>query len=191
MESAAVIKPGPLSDPYLALLQSIISQQLSVKAAQTIYGRFCALFPGQIPSPDFLLKKSVMTLRRAGLSRSKAYTIQEVARLKLERGLHPEDLQRKTDEEIIKELTQVRGVGVWTAQMLLIFSLNRADVFPVQDVGIQNAMKQLYKLGPSGRGLQADMEKICQRWIPWRSVACRYLWRWLHTSTAQPSRTVS
>ena len=105
------MRPGPgnsfvnviqhlLSDPYLALLQSIISQQLSVKAAQTIYGRFCALFPGQIPSPDFLLKKSVMTLRRAGLSRSKAYTLQEVARLKLERGLHPEDLQRKTGPTI-------------------------------------------------------------------------------------------
>lgn len=182
IQDLEVIRPLQSPDPYLALIQSIIAQQLSVKAAGTIQARVFALFPENRPDASLLLKKRDLTLHKAGLSRAKVKTIKGVARFHQEGRLDPEVMRTKTDQELIHELTQIWGVGVWTVQMLLLFSLNRPDIFPVLDLGIQNAMKRLYRMEDSGKHLASAMEKKSEVWKPWRSVACRYLWRWLHSA---------
>jgi DNA-3-methyladenine glycosylase II len=168
--------PGRHSDLYLALLQSIMSQQLSGKAADTIIGRFLDLFPGRYPKPRLLAKMSVARLRTAGVSRQKAGYLQSVARFELRHGFDHRIIQRMTDEEVILHLTQIKGVGRWTAEMMLMFPLDRPDVFSAGDLGIQNAMKKLYGLRSQGRALAERMTAIAEAWRPHRSAACKYLW---------------
>lgn len=165
-------------DVYSALLYSIVSQQLSIKAAGTIHQRFLGLFPQQYPAPELLLKCPPAKLRNAGLSQQKSSYMKNVARFALQQGMGYEQLKKQSDQEVIDYLTQIKGVGKWTVEMLLMFSLNRKDVFPVDDLGIQNAMKELYRLDLSGKALQQRMVAIAERWRPYRTVACKYLWKW-------------
>ena len=171
-------------DLYLDLLQSIISQQLSVKAADTIYGRFLDLFPGRYPEADRLIRMRLERLRSAGVSRQKAGYLQNVARYARENGMAAHQLRSLSDEEIIAALSTIKGVGRWTVEMLLMFPLNRPDVFPVDDVGIQQAMKSLYRLRHEGKPFRKRIAKIAEAWSPHRTLACKYLWRWRSTDTA-------
>lgn len=180
----ALIKKIPLSslgeekDVYLALTRSIVSQQLSVKAADTIYQRFLALFPGKYPSPRTLLKKSEEELRRVGLSRSKAQYVQNVATFALAEKWKTKDWDTLNDEEVMEYLCQIKGVGPWTAKMILLFSLQRPDVFPIKDLVIYQSMIQLYELNPKSKRLDKNLQQIAEKWQPYRSYACRYLWAW-------------
>lgn len=176
----APLRPGR-SDPYRALLRSIISQQLSVKAAATIHQRFLDLFPGGNPDPTRLRKQSEAALRGAGLSRQKVGYLRNVAAFSMEEGISHAQLKQLSDEEIITHLTQIKGVGRWTVEMLLLFSLDRPDVFPVDDLGIQNAMRKLYRLRTEGPVFRRRLMTISRRWSPHRSTATKLLWKWAGT----------
>ncbi len=165
-------------DIYAALLHSIVSQQLSVKAADTIHARVLHLFPGNYPEPELLRRMSLPRLRAAGLSRQKATYLKAIANFALQEGMDYASLAKYSDEKIVEHLTQINGVGRWTVEMLLMFAFNRKDVFAVDDVGIQNAMRRLYKLDQAGRELKTTMLTIAEHWRPYRTVVCRYLWRW-------------
>jgi DNA-3-methyladenine glycosylase II len=169
------------NDIYLRLLRAIVFQQLSGKAANTIYSRFVALFPEAYPQPEQLILFQEDQLRTAGLSRQKAQYVQNVARYFSEQELHRQDWSKVPDEHILEQLTAIKGVGNWTAQMILMFSLGRKDIFPIGDLAIQQSMQQLYQLSGKGKPLQKQMEKVAQAWRPYRTVACRYLWQWKDT----------
>ncbi|OJJ22305.1 Fe-S cluster assembly protein HesB [marine bacterium AO1-C] len=168
----------PRKDIYLALVRSILGQQLSTKAAATIYQRFLELFPKNYPSPALVVKSEVDTLKSAGLSKQKATYIQNVANFAINPGLEFDQLNVKTDEEIIQYLTKIKGVGRWTVEMLLMFAFQRPDVFSVDDLGIQQAIKKLYNLKEEKKELKNKMIEIAEVWKPYRTIACRYLWRW-------------
>lgn len=165
-------------DVYAALVHSIVSQQLSVHAASTIHSRLLALFKDNYPHPQHLIKMPLTSLRRAGLSRQKAQYLKDIARFARDEGMSYESLHKLSDEQVIEQLTQIRGVGRWTVEMLLMFSLNRKDVFAVDDVGIQNAMRHLYRLRLQGRPFKQRLLKISEQWRPYRTIVCKYLWRW-------------
>jgi DNA-3-methyladenine glycosylase II len=163
---------------YEALLESILSQQLSVKAAATIHRRFLDLFPHRRPDPRRLARMSPGRLRAAGVSRQKAGYLRDVARFALRHDLGRRRLGRMSDEEIVECLTRIKGVGRWTVEMLLMFNLGRPDVFPVDDLGIRQTMIRLYRIRAAGRPLRARLERIAEAWRPFRSYACFALWRW-------------
>jgi len=165
-------------DVYLALTRSIVSQQLSTKAADTIYGRFLGLFPRKYPSPRTLLKKDETELRSVGLSRAKANYIQNVATFALAEKWTRKDWSQMEDEEVMQYLCQIKGVGPWTAQMILMFSLQRADVFPIKDLVIYQSIVELYALNPKHKTIEKRINAIAAQWQPYRSYACRYLWAW-------------
>ena len=165
-------------DVYFDLLRSIAGQQLSVKAAQTIFGRFVGLFESGYPHPTEVLELEVATLRGVGFSRQKAGYIQNVAQFFRENQLELKDWSELTNAEIITYLSQIKGVGKWTVEMILMFSLQRPDVFPVDDLGIQNAMISIYSIEERKRDLKKRMVEIAEAWRPYRSVACYYLWRY-------------
>ncbi len=160
------------------LYRSIISQQLSVKAASTIYGRFLELFKTEKQLSKKVLALSIEQLRAVGLSRQKAVYVQNVAQFEIDHKIDQIDWENKTDEEIIQLLTQIKGVGVWTVQMVLMFNLGRKDVFPINDLGIQQAIVNLYNVKEEGKAQKAKLIKISNKWAPYRSIACLYLWRW-------------
>lgn len=168
----------PETTVYGSLLRSIISQQLSVKAAATIYGRFVDLFDTKTPDPSLILEKSVEDLRAVGLSKQKAGYMQNIATFAQQNDLEKIDWTTYTDEEIIKFLTQIKGVGVWTVQMILMFTLERPDVLPTADLGIQQAIQQLYSVEAKGKVLISKMKEIAASWSPYQTTACLYLWRW-------------
>jgi len=176
-------KTGGGSELFLDLLESIMSQQLSGKAASTIHGRFCRLFPDQRPTPQRLLQLTADELRAAGVSRQKAGYLHNVANFFLEHDLSHAALQKLDDAAILALLTQIKGVGRWTVEMILMFSLRRPDVFPVDDLGIQLAIKQLYGLRTRGTRLRKRMEALADAWRPQRTLACRYLWRWRNANS--------
>jgi DNA-3-methyladenine glycosylase II len=161
---------------FKTLVESIVSQQLSVKASDTIFKRFLELFPGRtFPKPEQVLKMTDDKLRSVGLSGSKVKYIKHLSEKvhKKEVALHK--LNKMTDEEVIEHLIQVKGIGRWTGEMFLMFSLQRPDVFSYGDLGLKNAIIKLYgfKRPPS----QKQIEKITLKWAPYRSLASRYLWR--------------
>lgn len=158
---------------YEELIESIIGQQLSGKAADTIFKRFLALYKNsKFPNPDELLKTDTERLRGAGMSYSKASYIKNIAQNFKDKTLDVKKLKRMTDEEIIKELTKIKGVGKWTAEMILIFTFKRADVFSLGDAGLRKAIKNLYNIEKD-----EDILKLSENWKPKRSFACWYLWR--------------
>ncbi|MCC6459295.1 MAG: DNA-3-methyladenine glycosylase 2 family protein [Saprospiraceae bacterium] len=169
---------APSGNVYFDLLDSIVSQQLSVKVASIIFNRFCTLFPEKYPSPQLLLQIPTDQLRSAGLSNQKATYMKNVAAFALENNLETYSWDTRTDEEIIAFLTKIKGVGKWTVEMTLMFTLQRPNVFPQDDLGIQQSMIQLYALPESGKLLRQRMVEIAAAWQPHRSLACRYLWRW-------------
>lgn len=162
---------------YLDLLGSIISQQLSTKVANVIAGRFLALFPEENPLPHLLLEKEIDTLRTAGLSRQKAAYLQNVADFFQRENLLEKDWSNMDNDEIIRYLTQIKGVGKWTVEMILMFSLSRPDVLPLDDLGIRMAIAGLYDVQETGRQMHQRMTDIAAAWQPYRSYACLYLWR--------------
>lgn len=166
------------SDLFVDLLRSIIGQQLSVKAARTIYDRFLGLFEGESMDPGYLLSLSDTALREIGLSRQKIGYVRNVAAFFSETQSASPPWEQYEDETIVQILTKIKGVGVWTVQMLLMFSLNRPDVFPAGDLGIQTAMCRLYGLESEGKVLHSEMIAISESWRPYRSYACFYLWNW-------------
>lgn len=170
---------------FVDLLRSITSQQLSTKAAATIYARFCTAFPNGIPEPQQLLGMSPSDLRSYGLSGQKASYMQHVADFFLQQNLLNEDFSNWDDQDILKTLTRIKGVGIWTVEMLLMFSLNRPDVFPVDDLGIQQGIQRLYGLTQTGKALRQEMEKLAEPWRPYRSYACYYLWNWKDRKPAE------
>jgi DNA-3-methyladenine glycosylase II len=161
---------------YESLLESIVSQQLSVKASDTIHNRFLNLFPGSVPNPETLLGLDEKTLRSAGLSHQKIGYLREIARTFLEKDLLHRDFSVMTDGEIILTLTAIKGVGIWTVQMLLIFSLGRGDVFAPGDLIVRQMVTKLYGLAETGKALEKRMEEISRNWSPYRSTACRLFW---------------
>lgn len=176
-EEIPVIKPK--KEVYLHLCGSIMSQQLSTKVAAVIWKRFLALYPEEGPSPEQILDTPYETLRGIGLSNAKVSYVQNVARFAIEHGMEWKQLKKMSDEEVISHLTQIKGVGRWTTEMLLMFALGREDVFAVDDLGIQMAMKKLYKLDDSNKKeFKAKMLQLSARWSPYRTYACLHLWRW-------------
>ncbi|HET7498696.1 MAG TPA: DNA-3-methyladenine glycosylase [Candidatus Eisenbacteria bacterium] len=162
--------------PFLALAESIAYQQLNGKAAATIWGRFDALFPGTGPTPEGVLAASDEAMRGAGLSRAKMLAIRDLAAKTLD-GTVPTSarLRGLDDEEIVERLTSIRGIGRWTAEMLLMFRLGRPDVLPATDYGVRKGFSIAYRK----RSLPTPAKLLAhgERWRPYRSVASWYLWR--------------
>ena len=164
----------PKGDAYGALLRAIVGQQLSVKAAATIFDRVLGIFGGKMPTARELLDADETELRDAGLSGRKVEYLKDLAQ-RVESGeLELERFDEMPDEEIVAELTAVRGLGVWTAQMFLIFHLERPDVLPVGDLGVRNAMGTAYGLDEPPT--PEEMERIAAPWRPYRTLASLYLW---------------
>lgn len=161
---------------YRELASSIISQQLSVKAARTIEQRFVDLFDGTFPTPKQILEKDIEELRAVGLSRPKAIYIQDLAYKILDGTVQFDNIDSLSNDEIITELTKVKGIGVWTVHMFLMFCMARLDVLPVGDLGIKNGIKQLY--GFVELPSEQDVRYIAKKngWHPYESVASRYIW---------------
>jgi len=174
----------PLGDPYRALIRSVIYQQLAGAAAGAIAGRLRARYRGRYPRPDVLLEASEAELRAVGLSRQKAATLQAIAMAFSDGTLDNRRLRRMDDAQVVEAVTQVRGIGEWTAHMLLIFSLGRPDVLPVGDYGVRTGAKHLYGLDELPK--PAALEALTDAWRPWRSVGSWYLWR--HEAIIPPER---
>lgn len=160
-------------------MASIMSQQLNTKVAAVIYSRFINLFNGKEPKPQQVLAMPFEKLRAVGLSNSKVTYIQNVAAFCIEHKITDKRLMKMSNEEIIALLTQIKGVGQWTVEMLLMFSLGREDIFSVDDLGIQNAMIGIYKLDKTNKKLLKEkMITLSAKWAPYRTYACLYLWHW-------------
>ncbi len=165
--------------PYQALLSAIAHQQLHGKAAAAILKRLCALYPsGKMPTPEQLVATSDGLLRQTGLSQAKLLAMKDVARHTLN-GLVPDRrrIQRLSDEDIIERLTEIRGVGRWTVEMILMFTLNRPDILPVGDFGIREGFRLLY--GKRKQPTPTALAAYGQRWAPYRTTASWYLWRYV------------
>ena len=161
---------------YGALVRSIAGQQLSVKAAAAIYARLVARFEGRTPTPREILDDDPETLRAAaGFSRAKVASLRSLAEHVLDGSLELERMAELPDEEVIAALVAVRGIGVWTAQMFLMFTLHRPDVLPVGDLGVRNAARDAYALAAAPA--PAELEALAEPWRPFRTRASLYLWR--------------
>jgi len=177
----------PSYDVYEGLLSSIVSQQLSVKAAATIYSRFLELFDDGYPDPSILLKLETPILRSAGLSNQKSGYVKNVATYFTEHNIFDETWTSQSDNQIIKQLTEIKGVGRWTVEMILMFTLGRLDVMPLGDLGIQQAMADIYNLTSTKKDLQKEMLELSLQWSPYRTVACRYLWSYKDEPSSEGS----
>lgn len=178
-----------LAEPYetldirnnlpLILIGSIMSQQLSTKVAKVIHQRFLGLYPRKKPTLQKILDTPLPQLRSIGLSNAKANYVHNVAKFFIEQKLTDKKLHSMSNDELIALLTQIKGVGRWTVEMLLMFALGREDVFAVDDLGIQQAMIKLYKLDISDKKTAREkMLGISVKWSPYRTYACLYLWKW-------------
>jgi len=184
--AALIERAGPLPDSragrpdrddhYGALVRAIVGQQLSVLAARAIYGRLLERFGGRPPTPEQILADEPEELRAAaGLSRAKVTFLRSLAEHVLSGELELERLGELGDEEVIAELVAVKGIGEWSAHMFLMFHLERPDVLPVGDLGIRRAIERAYGLAELPEAV--EMVEIASPWRPYRSLACRYLWR--------------
>jgi DNA-3-methyladenine glycosylase II len=163
-------------DPYKALIRAVVYQQLSGKAAATIYGRLMGLYDKHHPDPVDILDTDDERFRAAGLSRQKIAAIRDIAQKRLDRVI-PRSMIHLPDEEIIARLTTVRGVGRWTVEMYLMFSLGRPDVLPVDDLGVRRGAEKML-----GRPLTVQaLGEYGERWAPWRSAAAWHCWRAVDT----------
>lgn len=180
MEEQGPIHPeidrrGSRSDPYEALARAIVGQQLSTKAAASIWAKLLDQFGGKTPTPEQILRKRRTTLRKAGLSNAKVEFLRDLAAHVKDGRLDLKRLGKLPDEDIVAELIEVKGVGQWTAEMFLIFHLGRPDIVSVGDLGIRRAVQIAYGMeelpGPD------ELEKLAEAWRPHRTLACLYLWR--------------
>jgi DNA-3-methyladenine glycosylase II len=165
---------------FHSLAEAIVYQQLNGKAAVTIFKRFAAL-AGEPLTPAGILKLTNEQMRSAGLSKQKSSYLRDMAERAVAGQLDFSKLHEMSDEEVIKHLTQVKGVGVWTAQMFLMFTLKRPNVLPTGDFGVQMAIKKHYNKRKVPK--PAQMEKLAKAWEPYRSIACWYLWKSMDAKT--------
>ena len=191
MEAQGPIDPeidrrGSRPDPWEALARAIVGQQLSTKAARSIWEKLQGQFGGATPTPQQLLRKRRETLRKAGLSNAKVEFLRDLAARVRSGELDLKRLGKLADEDVIAELIEVKGIGAWTAEMFLIFHLARPDVVSVGDLGIRRAVQIAYGMddlpGPE------ELERIADEWRPHRTLACLYLWRSLDNTpvTSRP-----
>lgn len=163
----------------LKLIGSIMSQQLSTKVADVIYSRFLDLYGRKEPTAKQILDTPAVTLRSIGLSNAKVTYVHNVAAFVIAEKLTDSKLKKMANEEVVTYLTQIKGVGRWTVEMLLMFYLCRDDIFAMDDWGLQQAMIKLYKLDREDKKVFRDqLRKISDKWSPYRTHACRYLWSW-------------
>lgn len=163
----------------LRLISAIMSQQLNTKVARIIYNRFLELFGGNEPKPAQILEVSFEQLRGIGLSNAKVHYVQNVARFCVEQKVTDKKLLLMSNDDVLNWLIQIKGVGKWTVEMLLMFSLGREDVFPVDDLGIQMAMVKLYGWETlDKKSLKLAMVEQAANWSPYRTYACLHLWKW-------------
>lgn len=173
-----VVIPEKTKNVTKSLVWSIMSQQLSIRVAKVMQGRFLDLYEGKFPSAKTIRATPVENIRAIGISQSKANYIQNVAEFIDVNNITVGKLDKMSDEEVIELLTQIKGVGRWTVEMLLIFGLKREDVFAVDDLGIQKGMIQLFKLEDlSKKELRMKMSSLSKRWSPYRSYISLHMWR--------------
>lgn len=179
----AVIAESPLptfephTNYYQELVESIISQQLSVKAAATILKRFLGLFDTPFPTPEQILSQDIETFRSVGLSRQKANYIRDLAEKVLEGTVRFDTLDTLTNEEVITELTRIKGVGVWTVHMFLMFCMGRLDVLPTGDLGVRNGIQKLYGLEQKPHPETMEQIAFDNHWAPYQTIASWYIWK--------------
>jgi DNA-3-methyladenine glycosylase II len=171
---------APRRDPFNALVRAIYAQQISTVIATTLYGRLCEQFPRRTPTPAGLLRLLTAPgndelVRHCGLSRQKRAYLIDLAEHFLDGRINPRSLRRLEDEAVIDALTDVHGIGRWTAEMFLIFQLNRPDVLPVDDLGVRDAVRRFYQLPDRPRA--EALRRVAEAWAPYRSIATWYLWR--------------
>jgi DNA-3-methyladenine glycosylase II len=173
---ACTLQPAWSRSPFESLVRSVAYQQLQGRAAAVILKRFLALFEAPFPSPDDIARLDEETMRAVGFSRSKVAAIRDIA-ADAESGLLPDRASAETmdDAELIRRLTSIRGVGPWTVQMLLIFTLGRLDVLPADDFGVRNGIRRTY--GLDALPAKNEVIRMAEAWRPYRSVASWYLWR--------------
>ncbi len=173
---------------YLHLCNSIMSQQLSTKVAQVFHQRFLNLYGGKNPTAVQIVATPFETLRGIGLSNAKANYVLNVSRFFIDEKITDATLYGMDNEAVIKYLTQIKGVGQWTVEMILMFTLGREDVFAVDDLGIQQAICKLYKIDAEDKkAMKEKMLSVSKKWSPYRTYACRYLWGW-KDNTPQPKK---
>lgn len=164
---------------HLHLCNSIMSQQLSTKVADVFQQRFLNLYGGKTPTAEQIAATPFETLRAIGLSNAKANYVLNVCQFFIAEKITDTRLHKMSNEELIKYLTQIKGVGQWTVEMILMFTLGREDVFAVDDLGIQQAMCKIYKIDAAEKkAMKEKMLSISKKWSPYRTYACRYLWGW-------------
>jgi DNA-3-methyladenine glycosylase II len=164
---------------YLRLCSSILSQQLSTTVAKVLYARFLALYDGSEPTAKQILETPAETFRSIGFSNAKASYVHNVCRFFIENKISDAQLHQMKNEEVIELLTQIKGVGKWTVEMILMFTLGREDVFAIDDLGLKQGVIRLYNLKETDKKiLQKKIEKIASKWSPYRTYASRYLWNW-------------
>ncbi len=167
------------SQVWLHLCASIISQQLSTKVAAVIYNRFLGLYPNKKPTPQRVIDTPFDSLRAIGLSNAKANYVKNVCEFFTNEKITDRKLQQMDNEALIKYLTQIKGVGQWTVEMILMFTLGREDILALDDLGIQQSMIKLYRIeAATKKELREKMLKHAAKWSPYRTYACRYLWGW-------------
>lgn len=170
---------------HLHLCNSIMSQQLSTKVADVFQKRFLNLYGNKNPTAEQIAATDFETLRAIGLSNAKANYVLNVSRFFIEEKITDTRLHKMSNEELIPYLTQIKGVGQWTVEMILMFTLGREDVFAVDDLGIQQAMCKLYKIDATDKkAMKEKMLSISKKWSPYRTYACRYLWGWKDSPSA-------
>ncbi len=164
---------------YLRLCSSILSQQLSTTVAKVLYNRFLDLYNGKEPTARQILKTPPETFRAIGFSNAKASYVHNVCRFFIENKITDAQLHKLSNEEVIALLTQIKGVGKWTVEMILMFTLGREDVFAMDDLGLKQSVIKLYNIKETDKKLlYQKIEKISLKWSPYRTYASRYLWNW-------------
>ena len=159
---------------YEEIVSSIVSQQLSVKAASTIWNRFIDLFPERQVTPDYVDLLDIEIIRGVGISYAKGRYIKDLSEKILKNEIQLNKLTTLSDEDVVDYLTKVKGIGRWTAQMILMFTLGRKNIFPTDDLGIQTAISNLYK---TPKGDKNEMMRLSESWSPFKTLACKYLWK--------------
>lgn len=188
IKSCGPCRIKPHSDYYAELVGSIVGQQLSTAAAATIWERLLGLFDGQMPTPWELIKIDDEKLRDCGLSWAKVRYVKDLAQHILDRRLDLEQIVKMPNEQVIEQLTAVKGIGEWSAHMFMMFGLGRLDILPVRDLGIRKAMLALYDLNKMPDPAMCITIANDNRWHPYESVACWYLWQSLDNNPQKKSR---
>ncbi len=179
---------GCASDFYLAMVENIVGQQLSGRVAEVIFNRFKTLYPKNYPTPELVMATPDDALRGVGLSGAKSKYVKSLAEFTLHHDLSMQSLAQLSDDELVTLLTQIKGVGLWTTQMLLIFSLGRPDVFPVDDLAVQQGMRELYMLKVEGKPFKDKLVEISDRWTPYRTIGTRLVWAYVNSKKQNATR---